>query len=111
MNQHVDLQKERWSKLSLAEQMANIGSEIIRALKWKNMEHREYADVANRRALELFDLTLATAKHYSVLKEIARCRELWLDYFVEKNQYHQTADQWEKYFLAFNYAARNKISQ
>ena len=108
--QHPDLQKERWFKLSQIERMANIGSEVIRSLKWNAKNNQEYANLANLRALELFDLTLSDIKHSDGLKEIARCRELWLDYFVGKNHYHQTAKQWKKYFLAFNYAARNKRS-
>lgn len=109
MNQHREFNKERWFKLSLVEQMANIGSEVIRSLKWAEKNNRHYADLTNQRALELFDLTLSDRTHVSGLKEIARCRELWLDYFVGDNQYHQTADQWKKYFLAFNYAARNRL--
>lgn len=89
------------------EQMANIGSEIIRSLKWLEKNNQKYADLANQRALSLLDLTLSDPKYSHELKEIARCRELWLDFFVGENQYHQTPDQWKKYFLAFNYAARN----
>lgn len=109
--QHLDIQANRWNKLSLAEQMANIGSEVIRSLKWMKKDNPKYSDLANLRALELFDLSLADPKYNSELKEIARCRELWSDYFFGENQYHQTAEQWEKYFLAFNYLARNERSQ
>lgn len=105
---HRRLTKHRWSKLSRVEQMANVGSEIHRALKWKQGNNQPYAVMANARALELFDLTLDDTRHGAGLKEIARARELWLDFFLGENQYHQTANQWKKYFLAFNYAARNK---
>lgn len=104
--QHLDLQNGRWSQLSLVEQMANIGSEVLRAMKWKNKGNQMYADAANVRALELFDLTLSQNKTAPQLKEIARARELWLDYFAGDNQYCQTEEQWQKYFLAFNYAAQ-----
>ncbi len=33
--QHKDLAAGRWSQLSLIEQMANIGSEVERALNWR----------------------------------------------------------------------------
>ena len=103
---HTDLQ-EKWFELSLVEQMANIGSEVERAVKWKDKQNDAYANMANIRALELFDLTVADPRHSQGLKEILRARELWLDYFVGSNQYSQTAKQWQKYFLAFGYAARN----
>lgn len=104
--QHTDLNQERWSRFSLAEQMANIGSEIERAVKWKDKRNQGYANMANERALELFDLTLSDRKHETSLKEIARARELWLDFFIGSNQYKQTTEQWRKYFLGFNRAAR-----
>lgn len=106
--QHKDLQHGRWFTLSLVEQMANIGSEIERAIKWKEKNNQDYARMANYRALELFDLTLTDARLGAGIKEIARARELWLDFFEGKNQYHQTKEQWQKYFYAFAYAARNK---
>ena len=107
--QHVDLSRERWFQFSLVEQMANIGSEIERAIKWRDKHNPEYANMANVRALELFDLTLCDGRHKTGLKEIARARELWLDFFIGNNQYNQTADQWRRYFLAFNSAARIKL--
>lgn len=106
--QHRDIRKETWFKLSLAEQMANIGSEVIRAINWRDKNNQAYANLANLRALELIDLTLTDPKLINRLKEISRCRELWLDYFVGENQYLQTASQWKKYFLAFTFAA-NRI--
>ena len=33
---HKELASGRWFSLSLFEQMANIGSEVIRSIKWKN---------------------------------------------------------------------------
>lgn len=105
---HRRLTEKRWFRFSLVEQMANIGSEIIRSLRWKREGNESYAKSANERALELFDLTLADTRHGAGLKEIARARELWLDFFLGENQYRQSAHQWEAYFLAFNYAARNK---
>lgn len=106
--QHKDLQNDRWFRLSLVEQMANIGSEIYRALNWKQKNNTPYANAANIRALELFDLTLADRRHGAGTKEIARARELWLDFFIGENQYGQTAQQWQRYFFAFTYAARNQ---
>jgi hypothetical protein len=103
---HTALPKERWMKFSLVEKMANIGSEVIRAMQWQNKHNPEYAKSACENALELFDLTLADTKNPAELKEIARARELWLDFFMGDNLYHQDQTMWQKYFLAFNYAAQ-----
>ncbi|MBF0484572.1 MAG: hypothetical protein HQL25_07700 [Candidatus Omnitrophica bacterium] len=104
--QHQELADGRWAKLSLVEQMANIGSEVERALNWKAKGNLDYSKKAFERALELTDLTLDTIKGFPKLKEVARMRETLVDYFFGSNEYHSTAESWRKYFFAFNYAAR-----
>ncbi len=104
MQHHIS--QKRWQKFSLIEQMAHIGSEIERAMRWNKDHNSEYADLASNRALELFDLTLADPRHKTGYKEIARARELWLDFFLGENQYQQTEDQWHHYFYVFAFAAR-----
>ena len=51
--QHRELAGGRWNELSLVEQMANIGSEVERALKWREKNNPDYAAKAYERALEL----------------------------------------------------------
>lgn len=63
---------ERWHKLSLAEQMANIGSEVQRAFVWQ------------KRCLE-----------------IARLREVLCDYFFTKNSFGNSFENLINYFNAF----------
>ena len=45
-------------------------------------------------------------KKITGFKEIARARELWLDFFIGENQYHQTDQQWQKYIYAFTIKAQ-----
>ncbi|OGC03852.1 hypothetical protein A2276_08385 [candidate division WOR-1 bacterium RIFOXYA12_FULL_43_27] len=104
--QHKEAAAGRWQKMPLSEQMANIGSEVERAINWKNKNNKEYSRTAFERALELLDLTLACYKEYSKLKELARLREVLADYFAFDNTYNSTDESLKKYFLAFNYAAR-----
>ena len=107
--QHTDLIDSRWHLLSIEEQLANIGSEVIRALNWKEKGISKISRSANFRALELLDLTLTDRCHEKGVKEIARLRELWMDFYYGENCYRQTAEQWKKYFSAFTYAARKNI--
>ncbi|MDP3043692.1 MAG: hypothetical protein Q8N21_04815 [bacterium] len=107
--QHQQLAGGRWQELSFFEQMANIGSEVERAIKWKNKNSGEYAEKAFIRALELFDLTVADGKNKKRLKEILRAREVFADYFAGENIYCSTDKQWQKYFYAFNFAARLNV--
>ena len=104
--QHKGLAGGRWLKLTFLEQMANIGSEVERALNWKTRNNPEYSRQAFERALELIDLTLAGLKNFPRLKEIARVREAIVDYFAGENLYNSSESSWKKYFLCFAFAAR-----
>ncbi len=106
--QHRDLASGRWWTLSLFEQMGNVGSEISRAIRW-NSRNPDLAQGAFYRALELLDLTLADAAHRKAkprLREIARSREVVVDFFAGSNEYGSTAASLQKYFDAYALAAR-----
>ena len=104
--QHKQLASGRWYDLTLVEQMANIGSEVMRAIKWKDKGNSEYSHLAFERALELFDLTLVDPKNSKRLKEVARAREVFVGYFLGDDPYRTTEEGLNNYFLSFNYAAR-----
>ena len=104
--QHKSLAAGRWNQLTFLEQMANIGSEVERAINWRAKNNAAYSQKAFERALELVDLTLGSVKSFARLKELARLREILVDYFFETNQYASTESSWRKYFYPFNFAAR-----
>ncbi len=104
--QHKDLAAGRWGKLSFLEQMANIGSEVGRALNWRTKKNADYSQKAFERTLELIDLTLENNVNFAHLKEITRMREAIVDYFLGANQFMSTDVSWKKYFSHFTYAAR-----
>lgn len=104
--QHRELASGGWKALSLSDQMANIGSEVSRALNWRKKGNSEYCQKAASRALELLDLSLDCAESFPRLKELARLREAVVDYFYGSNQFSSSEILWRKYFDHFNYAAR-----
>ena len=104
--QHKNLALGRWNHLPLIEQMANIGSEVERALNWRVKNNTIYCRQAFERALELIDLTLDNLKNYSRLRELARAREVIVDYFFGTNEFLSTENSLRKYFFYFAYAAR-----
>ena len=109
MLMHKELAKSgRWFKLSLVEQLANVGSDIERTIQWKNKGDLTYSQQAFERALELLDLTIADPKNRKRLKEIVRTREALVDHFVYDNEYNSSDELWQKYFFNFNYAAALK---
>lgn len=99
-----------WWTLSLAEQLGNVGSEIGRASRWQS-RNPETARLAFHRALELLDLTLAHPRVRASrprLREIARAREVVVDFFAGRNEYGSTADSLQKYFDQYAAAARRR---
>ncbi len=104
--QHKDLAAGRWKELTLCVQMANIGSEVERALNWQVKQNPAYSRRAVERALELLDLTLDSVSGLPRLKEVARVREAVVDFFMGSNEFGSTDASWRKYFLPFTYAAR-----
>jgi len=103
--QHATLAAGRWQSFSLIEQLANVGSEVERALKWAEKNNPSYSQMAFARALELLALTIADPRHVSRLKELTRTREALLDYFLGENEFRSTAQIWRKYFFAYAQAA------
>jgi hypothetical protein len=102
---HSDLSASRWHTLSLAEQLANVGSEVERAMKWAGKSQPEYCTNAVYRGLELLDLTISDPRLRGRLKELTRLREALADYFFGPNEFGSTDLAWHKYFHAFGMAA------
>ena len=103
--QHKNLAAGGWQKLSLMEQMGNIGSEISRALNWRDKDQKSFENAINR-ALELLDLTIADSRWRSRLKEIVRTRELLADAMFGGKEYKTTFEDLNRYFFHFALAAR-----
>ena len=104
--QHKSMSNGAWGKMNLSQQMANIGSEVERAILWKN-KNNPYSIKAIDRALELLDLTIIDLKNRTRLKELTRLREFLVDYFYFDNQFSSSDKLWRNYFYAFNYVVRN----
>jgi len=104
--QHKGLSEGVWGKMPFCEQMANVGSEVGRALNWKNKAKKDLSEKAFIRALELLDLTVASMKNFSRLKELLRTREALVDFFYGSNEFSSSEALLRKYFDHFNYLAR-----
>jgi hypothetical protein len=107
---HKNLVKGNWQKISLAEQLANIGSEINRALRWQGKDEKLFEN-AVWRALELFDLTLGDYRWQKRLKEIARARELFCHAVYGSKEYNTTLEDLDRYFYYFAYLVRQNLSR
>jgi hypothetical protein len=107
---HQELAAGRWAEKSIVEQLGHVGSEISRAARWAD-RNPEVARGAFHRALELLDLTLADPRlSVARLREVARAREVVVDFFHGRNEYASTASSLQKYFDAYALAARNQAA-
>ncbi len=105
---HKDLENSRWNNFSFYQQMANIGSEVERAINWKKKGNQQYSRLAFERMLELFDMTISDQKNKNRLKELCRLREILVDYLWGKNIYQSKEKPTKNYFYAFNYQLKLK---
>jgi len=93
---------ERWRKLSIEEQMANISSEVGRAINSRDDPQR--CNGAIRRAVDLFSLT-AKCHSGNRLQEILRARDEFLRLFYDGSKDFEAI---ERYFHWFALLVRNK---
>jgi hypothetical protein len=96
----LEIEREKWARLSLLEQMGNISSEVGRAIKWRDNPLRK--DAAIERALDLFAAT-AVCYRGQRLREILRARDEFLSLFYGGSTDY---DGIARYFHYFALAAR-----
>lgn len=102
---HKESAAGRWFTFSLAEQMANIGSEVSRASNWQG-KNENYFNNAVDRAAELFYLTLSDNRWQGRRLEIGRVMAVFLDAVTGGKEYNSDLKSLVKYFDHFAYAAR-----
>lgn len=104
---HAGLASGRWNALSLAEQLANVGSEVERSIRAHQAGRLDRRDHALARALELFDLTAADERwRGTARREVLRAREYFCRIFFDETVEADAPDFLRKYFLQFAVAAR-----
>jgi hypothetical protein len=97
----------RWGRFTLSEQLANVGSEVERAIRSHQAGSHTRFDNALARALALFDLTAADDRWRGPKRrEILRAREEFCRLFFDPGVPPDSAVGLTKYFLAFAVNAR-----
>jgi hypothetical protein len=104
MTQHLESAKASWAEFSLIEQMANIGSEVSRALRAQGNQARYWGAVV--RALDLFYLTVDDPRWRGRLREILRVRELFASAALGNDEYKTSLADLDRYFDYFARLAR-----
>ena len=107
-NSYYQVDRERWAKMTINEQMGNIASEVGRAIIAHRSGNKAREDRAIDRATDLFSATvevLAGTEHSYRLKEVLRAREEFLRLFFD-GTFESDADKIERYFMDYAFAAR-----
>lgn len=99
---HQDQASGAWFRRSLPEQLANIGSEVERAITWKKKRDHKRFEKAFDRLLELIDLTLDDPRWKGPKRrEVARLREELCSILVEVEPDPRILDSLRKEFLYY----------
>jgi hypothetical protein len=106
---HAELASGRWSELDLADQLANVGSEVDRTLRAWQAGRTERFERALDRALELFDLTARDDRWRGHRRrEVLRAREEFVRLFFDDPQAPESVSALQRYFLAFAVLSRSR---
>lgn len=101
---HSNLQ---WERFSLVEQLANVGSEVERAIRAHQSGSQTRFENALTRALALFDATAADDRWSGPRRrEVLRAREEFCRLFFDPTTPPDSAEGLRRYFLAYAMAAR-----
>ncbi len=113
MKLHQGLDSKKWFEKSIVEQLANVGSEIERALDFKKQNDEERSLQALYRGFELLAYTIDDPKNKNRLKELCRLYEAVGEYFLGDNLFELTESWIRKYFQYFflAYAAERERQQ
>lgn len=104
---HIGLASGRWNELDLVQQLANVGSEVDRAVRSSTGGNNARFERALDRALELFDLTARDSRWAGPRRrEILRAREEFCRLFFDRDVGGNSAAGISKYFLQFAVLAR-----
>ena len=103
--QHASLAAGRWQTLPLAEQLANVGSDVARAHQWQEKDP-QLCEKAFVRALELLDLMIGDPRWRGRRNELTRARELLYDAMLGGKEYGSDLAGLDRYFYPFAVAAR-----
>lgn len=93
----------RWYRMSVSEQILNIGGELQRAADWKEKGDRQKEQEYLDKALEWFDLSKMDPKNQFRTEELNDAMEETLDYFGSNRRNldrKQALSYWDSYLSA-----------
>ena len=93
----------RWFEMPVTKQISNIGSEVARAIRWKNKGDYQKARNFCNKAIEFWLLTEEDPKNRHRVGEFNNAVEELRDFFLGDNIYQTTDEMLTRYYNAFLY--------
>lgn len=93
--------KSTWFSMPIDAQISNIGSEVSRAINWKNKDNEKRKIGFCNKAIDFLYLSMEDPKNRHRVGELAFCVEELRDYFLGNNIYGTTDEMLHKYYDAF----------
>ena len=90
-----------WFEMPVSMQISNIGSEVSRAINWKNKGNEKRKIGFCEKAIEFLQLSIEDPKNIHRIGEFSFCIEELKDYFMGENIYKTTDEMLHKYYDAF----------
>ena len=88
-----------WFEMPVSMQISNIGSEVARAIRWKNKGNEKRKIGFCEKAIEFLSIEDPKSRHR--IGEFSFCIEELKDYFLGDNVYNTTDELLHKYYDAF----------
>lgn len=92
---------EKWFQLSIQEQISNIGSEVLRADRWKQRGNQERMRTYYDTAVSFLCLSIRDPKNAAGKTELNLCIDELADYFIGENLWGTTSETLQRYYNAF----------
>lgn len=96
----TEVMKE-WFALPIELQISNIGSEVLRADRWKKRGNEKNMRSFYNAAIDFLKLSIRDPKNRGRIGELNLCIDELADYFIGDNRWGTTSSVLEKYYNAF----------
>ncbi len=90
-----------WFAMPIGVQISNVGSEVHRAINWKNRGDAQKSNSFCMKAIEFLELMKKDPKNCYRKSELDCCIDELKDYLMGENIYNTTEEELIKYYDAF----------
>lgn len=91
----------KWQEMPIGLQISNIGSEVLRADRWKKRGSEKNMLSFYNAAIDFLRLSIKDPKNKARIGELNLCIDELADYFIGDNRWGTTSEILEKYYNAF----------